>query len=68
MHNCLEDTNSVVYCAHCLSLAVRVLDLEDSQQDYCDQCGNTNIEMTDFSTWEKMYEAKYGEKYLTINK
>lgn len=68
MLNCLEDNELVVYCPHCLSLAIRVIDRDDTTLDYCDECGNTNIDTIDFSTWEKMYEEKYGHKYLIINK
>lgn len=67
MLNSLEDNDLVVYCPHCLSLAIRVLDRDDCSSDYCDDCGNTNLETTDISTWEKMYEEKYGNKYLTYN-
>ena len=66
MHNSLEDNDMVVYCPHCLSLAIRVMYREDESLDYCDECGNTDIEKTDFSTWEKMYEDKYGQKFLNL--
>jgi hypothetical protein len=39
---------------------------EDESLDYCDECGNTDIEKVEFSTWEKMYEEKYGQKFLNI--
>lgn len=51
----------VVYCKHCLSLAIRSLE-EDS--DFCDKCGNTETEKTDIFTWEKMYEEKYNTKFI----
>ena len=53
----------VLYCKHCLSLKImnesRLPDLE-----YCGDCGSTNIEQTDISTWEEMYKQRYGFKLL----
>lgn len=66
MLNCLDENNQVAYCPHCLSLAIRVID-RAFESDYCDECGNTQIEIADFDTWEKMYEEKYGHKYLIYN-
>lgn len=51
----------VYYCKHCLSL--KILNLDDSTS-YCDPCGSTDIGVTDIHTWEKMYEEKYGKKFL----
>ena len=67
MLNSLDDNDLVVYCPHCLSLAIRVIEREDTSLDYCDDCGNTNLDTIDIETWEKMYEEKYGTKYLTYN-
>ena len=66
MLNCLEDNELVVYCPHCLSLNIRVIDREDESLDYCDDCGNTTLDTVDINTWEDMYQAKYGHKYLTF--
>ena len=69
MHNCSDDNeDKVVYCPHCMSLAIRVLYREDPSLDYCGECGNTNLETTDIDTWEKMYQEKYGTNFLTTNK
>ncbi len=57
------DDEPVVYCKHCLSLAVRIL---DDNVDYCDICGSTDTESADITSWEMMYKDKYGN-YL-INK
>lgn len=54
----------VVYCKHCLSLKILKL---DSEIDYCDDCGNTTLAVTDIDTWERMYEEKYGKKYINKN-
>lgn len=32
--------------------------------EYCGDCGSTNIEQTDISTWEEMYKQRYGFKLL----
>lgn len=62
LHN---DYNSepVFYCKNCLSLKVRdITNVEDS--DYCDECGSTDIGKSSIEEWEKLYENKYGHKYL----
>lgn len=53
----------VFYCKHCLSLKI-VGESQLPDLEYCDDCGSTNIEQTDISTWEKMYEQRYGFKLL----
>jgi hypothetical protein len=57
-----EDYNNepVYYCKECLSLKIRTLDVAD----YCDTCSSTEIGITDIFTWEKMYEQKYGKKFI----
>lgn len=59
----LSDYNEepVVYCKNCLSLNIRVL---DSNTNYCDCCGNVETEEIDIYSWEKLYEDKYGVKFL----
>mgnify|MGYP001188829236 FL=1 len=56
----------VVYCAHCLSLAIR--DLDGSA--YCDKCGSTDVEYAHIYDWEELYVQRYGTRYLLdkINK
>lgn len=58
-----EEYNSipVMYCKQCRSLKIM-----QSDYDYCDQCGCTDIEETDINTWENLYESMYGEKYVDI--
>lgn len=56
------NTEPVVYCKNCLSLKIMILD-EDT--DYCDECGNTDLETTDITSWEKMYEKKYRKPFNT---
>lgn len=38
---------------------------ETDPLDYCDDCGSTEIGVTDIHEWEKMYEQKYGKNFLT---
>ena len=62
-----KDTQSynevpIVYCAECLSLKIKGVD----GIDYCEECGNTNINETNIFDWEKLYESKYGNKYIEI--
>lgn len=66
MPNSKEEYNAepVVFCAHCLSLKIRVY---DDKTNYCDDCGSTTMEMTSIANWELLYENKYKKKYLTIN-
>lgn len=57
------DAIPVYYCKQCLSL--RIMDvpgIEDT--DFCDNCNSTNIEQTDIQTWERLYQERYGRKYL----
>lgn len=50
----------VVYCKHCLSLAIRI----SGDYNYCDKCGTTETEEALIEDWEDLYEQKYKEKYL----
>lgn len=55
------DSEPVVYCANCLSLKIKHND--DLDMDYCD-CGCTDIRECLPEQWEKLYENKYGHRYL----
>lgn len=50
----------VVYCKHCLSLAIRNSD----GIDYCDKCGGTETGEAHIHEWEKMYANMYGGSYV----
>lgn len=65
-HNSKEEYNAepVVFCAHCLSLKIRIY---DDKTSYCDDCGSTTMELTPIVNWELLYENKYKKKYLTTN-
>lgn len=55
----------VYYCKHCLSLKIRDAGLPDLL--YCDECGTSDIQTTNILEWERMFEEKYGFKYLEEN-
>lgn len=56
------DSEPVEYCARCFSLKIKHEDVIDS--DCCMDCGSTEIGTTDIGTWERMYEARYGHRYI----
>ena len=56
------DSEPVEYCARCFSLKIKHEDAIDS--DCCMECGSTETATTDIATWERMYEARYGHKYV----
>lgn len=57
-----EDYNNepVYYCKNCLSLKIKVV----GGYDFCDDCGSTHITTTHIEEWEKLYEERYGNKFL----
>ena len=59
------DYNSipVYYCTQCLSL--RIMGVHGIAGMYfCDECNSTDIATTNIFEWEKLYEQKYGFKYI----
>ena len=36
----------------------------DSDLDFCDECGSTDIGQAHIEEWRKMYKARYGFDYL----
>lgn len=57
------DSIPVFYCKQCLSLKIKGVPSIPGM-DYCDECNSTNIEKTTIEEWEKLYEQRYGYKYL----
>lgn len=51
---------AVYYCNQCLSLKI----IKNDDVEYCDDCGATFTKSTSIDKWEKLYEAKYGVKFL----
>ena len=62
----IEDYNNepVYYCKHCLSLKIKVF----GGYDFCDECGSTHIHTDHINNWEKLYEERYGNKFLDEGK
>lgn len=52
----------VFYCTNCLSLSIA--NYSKAIPCYCSKCTSTNIEQTSIDDWEKLYEERYGKKYL----
>lgn len=52
----------VLYCAKCYSLRIMHDDTTDS--DICSVCGSTDIATTTIDIWEKLYENRYGHKFV----
>lgn len=50
----------VYYCAHCLSLGIKTCE----GQDFCDNCGSTDVEQENIRVWEQMYYKRYGKKFI----
>lgn len=53
----------VFYCKSCLSLKVKTV-IVDSDLDYCDECGSTDIGQTSIEEWRNLYKERYGFDYL----
>ena len=60
------DEDKVLYCPNCLSL--QIVGIDGTDFCYCGKCGHTDIKEATFEDWDKMYQKKYGKKYLTIKK
>lgn len=54
----------VFYCKNCLSLKIKTV-IVDSDLDFCDECGSTDIEQSHIEDWEKKHKERYGFNYLT---
>ena len=47
----------VYYCKHCGSL--RIITMLDTEEDYCDACGATNIGKASIESWIELQETIY---------
>lgn len=65
-----QDFNSVpvTYCTTCLSLKVKEVVVEQKKVDCCMECGNTPSAEAHIEEWEKLYEERYGEKFVVLPK
>lgn len=56
------DDEPVVFCSKCYSLKIKHDD--SCGEDYCVDCGNTDMISAPIEQWEKLYEGRYGHKYV----
>lgn len=59
------DDEPVEYCSRCYSLKIVHEDSIDA--DCCMECGSTDISSASIDTWEKLYEKRYGRKFVERN-
>ena len=55
------DLEPVVYCSRCYSLKIKHDDTFD--EDYCVECGCTDVCESSIEDWEALYERRYGNKF-----
>lgn len=65
MDNSKQEYNEepVFYCKNCLSLKIKTVQV-DSNLDYCDECGSTDIAQTSIEEWRGIYKNRYGTDFL----
>lgn len=65
MNNSKQEYNEepVFYCKNCLSLKIKTVQV-DSNLDYCDECGSTDIAQTNIEEWRDIYKNRYGTDFL----
>lgn len=56
------DEEPVEYCKNCYSLKIRYEEITDS--DCCMECGCSDIATATIDEWERMYERRYGKKFV----
>lgn len=56
------DLEPVVYCTKCYSLKIKHEDIIDV--DCCMDCGCSDVATTTIGEWEKLYEGRYGNKFV----
>lgn len=59
------DEEPVVYCSRCYSLKIRHDD--DIDEDFCGECGCSDITSSTIDKWEELYSKRYGKKYVEID-
>lgn len=60
------DEDKVLYCPMCLSLSIKGID--GTEICFCSKCGCTDIQEIDFDEWDKLYQKKFGHKYVITRK
>ena len=58
------DLEPVSYCPKCYSLKIGYVPGVEGME-YCMDCGCLDIASTDIYEWEKLYEERYGHKFVT---
>lgn len=56
------DLEPVTYCPRCYSLKIKYE--EEIDADCCMECGCSDTKTTTIGEWEKLYEGRYGRKYV----
>lgn len=59
-----SEEEDVFYCARCLSLAIKTF----RDQDFCTNCGSTDVREAHFNEWEVMYKEANGVNFINIEK
>lgn len=54
----------VLYCNKCLSLTI----LEVDGENYCDNCGGCDIQISTIEEWDELYQKRYNNKFLNTKK
>lgn len=53
----------VFYCKNCLSLKIKTV-VVNSDLDFCDDCGSTDVESAHIDDWKKLYRERYGFDFI----
>lgn len=61
------DLEPVSYCPRCYSLKIGYIPGVDDS-DYCMDCGCIDVARGSIFEWEKLYEKRYGHKFVTERK
>lgn len=59
------DLEPVVFCTKCYSLRIVYEPAIDA--DCCEDCGCSDTATTTIDNWEKLYESRYGRKFVKKN-
>ena len=59
------DTEPVIYCSKCYSL--KICHEDSVGTDCCMECGCSDVVSASIEEWEKLYEKRYGKRYVTKN-
>ena len=59
------DEEPVIYCSKCYSLKIKYEEAIDAE--CCMDCGCSDTSVSSIEEWEKLYEKRYGHKYVVKN-